>query len=302
MTQQPWPPQQGYGPPPQQQPYQPPYGQPPTQAPWGPPPQQQAPAGPQAAPAFTMENIFDAAGRDTGAPGFAFQGIGHSLVGKITHEFATAVIDLDTGKPKVDKTGQLRPQLNVTLQTGYRGWAGCKKAPTDAQGNPQSPQADTGLRRAFAKDRMLQNLGAAVQGVFGKTTGISLVGCWVKITHSGDIPTGRPQPLKDFTVKLWPATDQPPQEIQAELQAQSQAPPLPAGFAQQTPPGGHPGVQQTINQIDQQLYQQQQAPPPAAPQDPWGQQPQRPAAQNPWPPQQPAQQNPFGGQPDQPPF
>lgn len=304
MTQQPYgppQPQPGYGPPPQGI-YQAPYGQPPQQpqAPWG-PPQQPVPAGPQQAPAPTQDEILASGRGDTNAPdgSGAFAQIGSSIVGRIVSTFPAIVTD--PGKagnpPKPDKNGKLQPQLNVTLQTGYRGWAGCPKFPTQGQGadkQPRDPATDDGKRRIFAKYRLLNAFGIALQNTFGTTQGLELDGMWVKWTHTADIPTGQINPLQDFSCKVWPSSDQPPAEILAELQAQSQAPPLPL-------PGGHtlqaPQTQQWPQQPAQQAaggqqVQQQQAP--------WGPPPQ-PAAQNPWPPQQ-TQGNPFGGQPDQPPF
>lgn len=123
-----------------------------------------------------MDDLFNgaSAGSGGGAPSYAFPKelgrnnkvvpvIGSTIAGEIEGLFRTVVKDIDTGDPKLDKNGNEQPQVNITLKTSLRNWDSTIKPGKDEEGNELPPESDEGLRRVYAKHRMLQAIAKAVK-------------------------------------------------------------------------------------------------------------------------------------------
>lgn len=115
----------------------------------------------------TYDDFFDGVG-EGGAPGFHFDKVGTGVIGTVTDMFKTVVTE--PGKDRKVKTyadGTEIPQLNVTLQTELRDWAGIKpgsRSLLDDDGKPKPASDDDGLRRIFVKYQMRQAVAKAVKG------------------------------------------------------------------------------------------------------------------------------------------
>lgn len=115
----------------------------------------------------TYDEFFDGVG-EGGAPGFHFDKIGSGMIGTVVDMFKTVVTE--PGKERKVKTyadGTQIPQLNVTLQTELRNWAGIKagsRSLLDDDGNAKPASEDDGLRRVFIKYDMRRAVAKAVKG------------------------------------------------------------------------------------------------------------------------------------------
>jgi hypothetical protein len=100
-----------------------------------------------------------------GAPGFKFDRHGDVVRGTVTDIFKTkvTVMNSPTNEPKKDKNGNEIPQLNVTLQTDLRNWAGVIKIPENPETHvPLDPSEDDGKRRVFLKYDASRAVGKAI--------------------------------------------------------------------------------------------------------------------------------------------
>jgi hypothetical protein len=206
----------------------------------------------------TAEDFFDGVGGG-GAPGFKFGPVGSGIRGTVVEQYRTTVRDT-SGTVKTYSDGRPIPQLNVTLQTDLREWAGCAKVPVDPETQQPKPASeDDGLRRVFVKYDMRRAIGVALQAAGRKylETGGQLA-----IKHSGDKPTGQPNPLP-----LYEARYKPPTESEGFFAEGQQAPAQQDPFATAAPATPPPAAPAT--------------PPPAAPvaqQDPFAASPPAPPA------------------------
>lgn len=183
-----------------------------------------------------------------GAPSFAFPKelgrnnkvvpvIGSMVVGEITGLFKTVVKDIDTGEPKLDKNGNQQSQVNITLKTDLRNWEATIKPGKDEDGNELPPSADEGLRRIYAKHRMLQAIAKAVKDA--GQTGAPKVGgklaVRVKDLQWDEKNTAR-NPLPDYDAKYEPPTVAPQGVDDAFNEQRTETPAPAAAPAQQSAP------------------------------------------------------------------
>lgn len=121
-----------------------------------------------------LDSEFDQrGGGGTGAPSYDFPTeiqrgkivpvVGHVVQGQIVDIFATWVKDAQTSELKLDKNGQKQRQINFTLQTEFRNWERAKSPGKDEDGKELPASEDTGLRRVYAKYRMLDAAAGAVR-------------------------------------------------------------------------------------------------------------------------------------------
>lgn len=145
----------------------------------------------------TYDDFFDGVG-EGGAPGFQFEKIGSGLIGLVVDMFKTVVTEPGKErKVKVYPDGTQIPQLNVTLQTELRDWAGIKagsKSLLDEDGNPKPASEDDGLRRVFIKYDMRRAVAKAVKGT--GATGLRPGGkLGIKWASSKEVGQANPLPL-----------------------------------------------------------------------------------------------------------
>lgn len=251
-----------------------------------------------------------------GSPSFKFEGLEDGLRGPVLSVRVIDQTDPSTNPPTkvIDQaTGQPKKQLEITIQTTFRGWQKVAKIPMDtvtlpnggSQTVPRDPSADDGKRRIFAGGNMVAAIGDAVAKASGETTRSPAVGGVLGVKWVGSRDTGKPSPLK-----LYAAIYDMPNPADAFMQ--QQAPVAQQQYVQQqvSDPNsqlGQVAQPQYAPPVQQPVYQ---APPPQQPQyqQPVAQ-PQQPQYAPPPPPQQaPVQQpvaDPFGQPttyPDQPPF
>lgn len=218
---------------------------PPSQG-WPPGPGQQAPPQQPVAAPRSAEDFFDGVG-GVGAPSFKFQGVGDSIVGTIVDQFATVVTDTSGNVKRYEKSGEVIPQLNITLQTELRNWDHVNKIPVDDQGNPKMPGEDDGLRRIYVKYDMRRAVGAALQAAKAPAGGLQNGGK-LAVLLSGGRPTGQPNDLPLYEARYQAPAPTTAFDFGADTQGQpaQQAPQQqPAPVVQQDPWATAPQQQPT---------------------------------------------------------
>lgn len=245
------------------------------------------------------------AGTGPGAPSAAFTNVGDVYWGEIVDIRKSQCTVFNTNPPRLENKddGTPRMQLEITLQTQLRGWAGVSKVPTNEAGQPVHPQEDTGRRRVFVKEntnlqyRLGDALVAAGQG--GKRAALE-IGSLLSVKLAGTLENGTANPTKQYEVHYKPAQIDHAQGFGGQQPQQQAAPQQQyAPPAQQGPPPDmySQPVRPQMAPYQGQPPQTPQGPPPPQQQgDPWASQPQAPQQQgDPWA----NQQVPYG---DEPPF
>lgn len=250
-----------------------------------------------------IEQFMQTAGGGQGAPGFKFEGLEDGLMGPIVDLRVTDVTDPALAAPNnfvLNPDGSRKKQLEVTIQTQFRGWQKCK-VPMDTvalpnggqQTQPRDPSRDDGKRRIFAKGNMLYVIGEAVSEATGGATRAPAIGGTLGVKYVGNLETGKPSPAKQYLARYTapspaagmdfgqpqqnqPAVNQPTQQYPAQQPqfqqpVQQQQPVYQQPQVQQQPAQQY--VQQQVADPNSQLNQVAQPPVQQPVQDPFGQQP-----------------------------
>jgi hypothetical protein len=206
------------------------------------------------------------------APSFKFEGLQDGLMGEIVDLRVTEQTDPALAAPNnkiIDPaTGLPKKQLEVTIQTQYRGWQKVAKIPQDTvslpnggqQTGPRDPSKDDGKRRIFVKGNMLFVVGQAVADATGNASRSPQLGGQLGVKFVGEMNTGKPSPAKQYEAKYIPPSAAAGFDFgQLQAPAPNQPPvaaPQPQYAPQQTP------VQQPVYQQPAAAPQPQYAPPP----------------------------------------
>lgn len=190
-----------------------------------------------------LDAIFAAqAGGASGVPSYGFDKvvernkivpvIGQVVQGEVVDLFPTVVKDIDTGEPKLDKNGKKQDQINITIRTADRNWAHTINPGKGEDGEELPPEADEGLRRIYAKHRLLQAIAKAVAKATG-TAGAPKPGGKLAIKVKSlewDEKNPTRNPLPDYEAFYEPPNPADAAFAQAAQQTQQATP------AQQAPP------------------------------------------------------------------
>lgn len=179
-----------------------------------------------------------------GGFGFKFAEIGSRVWGEIV-DIRKSNARKYNSNPPVDETfpdGTVRTQLEITLQTNLRGWAGLSKWPTDTEtGQPLPAEEDTGLRKLFVKERsnLQYRMGDALvaAGQNGQRAALD-VGGMLSVTWESNRPSREGNDAKQYAVQYKAA---PPKAAdQGFFQGQPAQPAPPAVTAPPAQPGPTP--------------------------------------------------------------
>lgn len=230
----------------------------------------------------SAESFFQGLG-ERHAPPFKFEGINDGLMGEVTDVRVTQVVVFASNpiKYEFNDDGTPKYQLEVTIQTAFRGWAKCSSIPSTKVrlpngqeiDQPEPAEKDDGKRRVFVKGNMAFVVGRAVHEA-GDTTVVVGSTLGVKLESMRD--TGKGNPLKEYAAMYTPRPAaagffQAPQAAPPQYAPpqQAYAPPVmpqpqPVAYQAQPQPYVPP---QGVQPQQQQAYQQAQQAAPAA--DPW---------------------------------
>lgn len=142
-----------------------------------------------------------------GSKGIAWESIGQIVTGTILeHPVSRQQTDMATKKPKFFKSGDPMMQVLIKLQTDLR--------------DPEN-QDDDGVRTLYAKNLLLKAIGKAMV-----EAGVKKIepGGFLKCKFTEKIPSGQPQPYKQFVAQYTPPAVQQASDVFAQAAAQPDFP------------------------------------------------------------------------------
>jgi len=234
---------------------------------WGAPPQQQDPwaaqptqdpwAGRQVPPQ-DVPSVGDllAGGSGPGGPAFKFawddqRSVGNAVIGRVLGARPVPKTDPGEATPKRDRNGKVLYQIAVAVQTGLRGWAGCKppkRQHPDGTVSLANPAEDDGVRTLYLwytlRDAVAEAMTKAGANLAEGIPNDSIIG--VKVIGADPNPKGGEKIRRYEAVYYAPGAA--PAQIVARIDAappvQQQAPPVQQPAPQQAPPQYAPVQQQ----------------------------------------------------------
>lgn len=145
-----------------------------------------------------------------GSKGISWETIGQIVIGTILEPpVSRQQTDMATKKPKFFKSGDRMMQVLIKLQTDLR--------------DPENLE-DDGVRTLYAKNLLLKAIGKAM-----KEAGVRRldIGGVLKCKFTAKIPSGQPQPYKDFVAHYTPPAVQQASDVFAQAAAQDDFTPAP---------------------------------------------------------------------------